>query len=113
MPEPRSGDAGPVIRSIEFYNIELAPLAEWQGLRVDVGNDGRRPGAAASHARDRVRHRSDDRRRACRYSARCSKGLLQPVAIPPAVRGRKPRAAGSPRRLFSFGTMVQEPGHPD
>ena len=28
MPEPRSGDAGPVIRSIEFYNIELAPLAD-------------------------------------------------------------------------------------
>ena len=28
MPEPRSGDAGPVIRSVEFYNIELAPLAD-------------------------------------------------------------------------------------
>ena len=27
MAEPRTG-AGPVIRSIEFYNIELAPLAD-------------------------------------------------------------------------------------
>ena len=27
MAEPRS-DAGPVIRSVEFYNIELAPLAD-------------------------------------------------------------------------------------
>ena len=27
MADPRS-DAGPVIRSIEFYNIELAPLAD-------------------------------------------------------------------------------------
>ena len=27
MVDPRSG-AGPVIRSIEFYNIELAPLAD-------------------------------------------------------------------------------------
>jgi len=27
MPEPRSGDAGPVIR-LAFYNIELAPLAD-------------------------------------------------------------------------------------
>src|SRR5207342_2074427 len=60
----------------------------WQGLRVDVGNDGRRPGAAASHARDRVPERGDDRRRACRYPARCSKGLSRPVAIPPAVGGR-------------------------
>ena len=28
MADPRSGDAGPVIRSVEFYNIELAPLAD-------------------------------------------------------------------------------------
>ena len=27
MDNPRSGD-GPVIRSVEFYNIELAPLAD-------------------------------------------------------------------------------------
>ena len=27
MAEPRSG-AGPVIKSVEFYNIELAPLAD-------------------------------------------------------------------------------------
>ena len=27
MADPRSG-AGPVIRSVEFYNIELAPLAD-------------------------------------------------------------------------------------
>ena len=27
MADPRS-DSGPVIRSIEFYNIELAPLAD-------------------------------------------------------------------------------------
>jgi hypothetical protein len=27
MADPRS-DAGPVIKSVEFYNIELAPLAD-------------------------------------------------------------------------------------
>ena len=74
----------------------------WQGLRVDVSNDGRRPGAAAPHARNRARHRRNDRRRACRYPARCSNGLSRPVTIPPAVKGRTTKNRRQSRRLFLF-----------
>src|SRR5271165_5621148 len=59
--------------------------------RGDVGNDGRRPGAAASHARDRTRHRSDDRRRACRYPASYREGLERgpgPVRSDPTAQWR-------------------------
>ena len=71
---------------------------------------GIRAGAAASHARDRVRHRSDDRRRACRYPARCSKGLSRPVAIPPARwRANNEEPPAVPTALFFWHDGARPP----
>ena len=109
MADPRSGDR-PRDQERRVLQHRTRASRGWQGLRVDVGNDGRRPGAAASHARDRVRHRGDDRRRACRYPARCSKGLSRPLAIPPAVGGRTTKSRRQSRRLFpSAGNDCRRP----
>ena len=79
MDDPRLG-TGPMIRSVEFYNIELAPLADGRVYVSMLATtvDDQEP---QLFTQDRARHRSDDRRRACRYPARCSKGLSRPLAI--------------------------------
>jgi hypothetical protein len=58
-----------------------------------------------THARDRARHRGDDRRRACRYPASYREGLERgPVParsnLARPLESEQPRAAGSPDGSF-------------
>jgi hypothetical protein len=113
----RTGRVAPAAEGVKWTNLASARPRDqkhrvlqhrtrasrgWPCLRVDVGNDGRRPGAAASHPRDRVRHCCDDRRRACRYPTGRSKGLSWPLAIFPAAQGRTRTTSRRQSRRLSF-----------
>ena len=98
MTDPRSG--GPVIKSVEFYNIEPAPLADgrvYVSMLATTVDDQDLQLLTQEIARDTV---PDDRRRACRYPTRCSKDLSRPISDPAAVAGRTTKSRRQSRPLL-------------
>ena len=84
MADPRS-DAGPVIRSVEFYNIELAPLADgrvYVSMLATTVDDQEPQLLTQEIACDTVATIEDAL--AVIRQRRCSEGLSRPLAIPPA-----------------------------
>ena len=105
MADPRSG-TGPVIRSIEFYNIELAPLADgrvYVSMLATTVDDEEPQLLTQEIACDTVATIED-------ALAVIRQGVAGPVPAlsdPAVVGGRTTMSRRQSRRLVSFGTMVQ------
>ena len=92
MADPRS-DTGAVIRSVEFYNNELAPLADGRVyVSMLISNDGRRRGAQLLTQEIACDTGSDDR------PARSD--------LTRSLEGDQPRAVGTPDDFFLQPVMI-------